>query len=239
MDAAYRAVHIEEDRTHWWFRGRLAVLQSVLRRALPRRPVHLLELGCGTGNVLGTLTDLGQAIGMEMNPELRAIAVAAGLDVRAGALPHDAVVEPGWADVVLLLDVIEHLDDDVAALVAAHRALRADGIVMITVPAYRWLWSAHDVRLGHRRRYTAARLRDVARTAGFRVERTTYFSTLMFPAVALVRLLKQLRRRGDHDLQRPPVLVNRAAAWLFGLERHLLRLSDLPFGSSILLLGRR
>jgi len=115
MDPAYVAVHMEEDRLHWWFRGRLAILLAALRRALPRRRVRLLELGCGSGNVLGALGEFGEAVGMEVHPELAAAARAAGLDVRAGALPDDLVVPPGWADVVLLLDVIEHLEDDAAA----------------------------------------------------------------------------------------------------------------------------
>lgn len=239
MDAAYTRIHIEEDRDHWWFRGRLVVLHSVLRHAVPARPVRILELGCGTGNVLGTLGALGEIVGMEVNPDLRAVALASGLDVRPGALPGETAVAPGWADVVLMLDVIEHLEDDVAALRAAREALRPDGIVLVTVPAYAWLWSAHDVTLGHRRRYTAGRLRDVARAAGFHVDRTSYFNTLLFPAVALVRLLKRVRHDREHDLKRPPAPINRTLAGLFGLERHLLRAVDLPCGSSLFLLGRR
>ena len=239
MDAAYTAVHIEEDREHWWFRGRLAVLHSVLGRALPSRPVRILELGCGTGNVLGTLAHLGQAVGMEVNADLRAVAVSSGLDVRPGALPNDTVVDPGWADLVLLLDVVEHLEDDAAALRAAHRALRPGGLLLVTVPAYGWLWSSHDVMLGHRRRYTARRLRDLARAAGFRVERTSYFNPLLSPVVALVRLSKRARGDESHDLRRPAAAINRALASVFAFERHLLALVPLPFGSSLFLLARR
>src|SRR5207247_517472 len=128
---------------------------------LPPGRLQLLELGCGTGNVLASLAEFGVAVGMEAHPELAAAARAAGLDVRPGRLPEDLVVEPGWADAVLLLDVLEHLDDDVAALVTARRALRPGGLLVITVPAYRWLWSGHDVALGHRRRYTARELSRV------------------------------------------------------------------------------
>lgn len=239
MDAAYTAVHIEEDRGHWWFRGRLAVLLSVLRHRLPPGPLRLLELGCGTGNVVTALGEFGEAIGMEPCAELRDVARAAGLDVRPGSLPGDLAVDPGWADVVLMLDVLEHLDDAEAALAAAGRALGLGGLLVLTVPAYPWLWSAHDVVLGHRRRYTAGTLAGAVRRAGFVVERVTYFNTALFPAVALVRLLGRLRGTRNHDLRRPPAPINRMLAGVFALERHVLRRVDLPFGASVLLLGRR
>src|SRR5256885_4756732 len=151
MDPEYVAAHMEEDLSHWWFGARLAVITATLRRALPPHPVHLLDLGCGTGNLLAALSEFGEAVGMEVHPELIAAARAAGRDVRTGRLPDDFGVAPGWADVVLLLDVIEHLDDDVAALVAARRAVAPGGLLVVTVPAYQWLWSGHDEVLGHRR----------------------------------------------------------------------------------------
>src|SRR2546425_5816259 len=97
MDPAYVVTHVEEDRRHWWFRGRLAVLLAVLRRVLPPGHARLLELGCGTGNVLAALAEFGEAVGMETHPGLPAAARAAGLDARAGRLPGALVGPPGWA----------------------------------------------------------------------------------------------------------------------------------------------
>ena len=239
MDPEYLAVHAEEDRLHWYFRGRLAVLLGVLRRVLPPRRVRLLEIGCGTGNVLVALGEFGQAVGMESNDVLLAGARAAGLDVRKGALPDDLVVAPEWADVVLLLDVIEHLDDDVAGLRGARRALARGGLLVVTVPAYRWLWSGHDVALGHRRRYTAARLRGAVEAAGYRVERVSYFNTLLFPVIAAVRLWKRLRGDERHDLERPRPALNALLERLVALERRVVPTSALPFGVSLLPVARR
>src|SRR2546422_11111651 len=124
MDPAYVVTHVEEDRRHWWFRGRLAVLVAILRRVLPRGHARLLELGCGTGNVLAALAEFGMAVGMETHPDLAAAARAAGLDVRPGRLPGDLVVEAGWADARLPPRALGHLDHDGAAPVTAPRALR-------------------------------------------------------------------------------------------------------------------
>jgi SAM-dependent methyltransferase len=239
VDPSYVAVHLEEDRAHWWFRGRLAVIVAVLRRALPARRIRLLELGCGSGNVLATLAQFGEVVGIEAHPELIAAARAAGLDVRAGRLPDDLGVAPGWADVALLLDVLEHVDDDVAALGAARRTIADGGLLIVTVPAYRWLWSGHDEALGHRRRYTARRLRAVAERAGFRVLRLSYFNTLLFPAVAFVRVWKTLRGDRGHDLHRPSAALNRLLESVFALERHVVPRVGLPFGASLILVARR
>ena len=239
MDPAYVATHIEEDRRHWWFRGRLAVLLATLRRWLPPGRVRLLELGCGTGNVLAALGEFGEAVGMEAHPDLAAAARAAGLDVRQGRLPDDLVVEPGWADGVLLLDVIEHLDDDVRALETGCRALRPGGLLVITVPAYPWLWSGHDVALGHRRRYTARGLSRMVERAGLTVVHASYFNTLLFPAVALTRVWKRLVGDPSHDLRRSRPALNRWLERVFALERHLVPRAALPFGGSLLLVARR
>jgi SAM-dependent methyltransferase len=239
VQPAYTAVHIEEDRHHWYFRGRLAVLLAALQQVLPPPPRRILELGCGTGNVLQALGRFGEAVGVERDPDLRAVGRAAGLDIRPGALPDDIPVADGWADAVLLLDVVEHLDDDLAGVRAAGRAARSGGVVVVSVPAYAWLWSGHDVALGHRRRYTARQLRALLTAAGLRVEHVGYFNTLLFPAIAAVRLAKRLAGRGGHDLHRPSALVNAALTRLFALERHVVLRPGLPFGTSVLAVARR
>jgi SAM-dependent methyltransferase len=239
MDAAYVAVHIEEDRSHWWFRGRLAVILAVLRRALPPRRVRLLELGCGSGNVLASLREFGEAVGMDAHGELVAAGRATGLDVRVGHLPDNLGVSPGWAEVVLLLDVIEHVDDDLATLCAARASVGEGGLLVVTVPAYQWLWSGHDEVLGHRRRYTAAELRAVVELADFTVLRVSYFNTLLFPLLLAARAWKRLRGDRGHDLRHPAAPINWLLERVFAFERHLVPRVPLPFGSSLILIGRR
>jgi len=239
VDPAYLATHVEEDRQHWYFRGRLRVIDRAVRRVLPRRRLRLVDIGCGTGTVLSALGDLGETVGIEANDTLLAVARASGLDARKGALPDALPVAPGWADVVLLLDVIEHLDDDAAALRGVHRVLARGGVLVVTVPAYPWLWSGHDAVLGHRRRYVARSLRGLLESAGYRVERLTYFNTVLFPAIAARRLYKRWRGDGSHDLTRPGPVLNGLLDRLFSLERHVVPTLTLPFGTSLFAVARR
>jgi SAM-dependent methyltransferase len=239
MDPAYAAVHAEEDRAHWWFLGRRAVLLAELARRLSGGRRRVVELGCGSGGMLEALGRFGRAVGVETDPALRARARARGLDVRAGALPDRIPLESGGWDAVCLFDVLEHVDEEPGALAACRRLLAPAGWLFVTVPAYAWLWSRHDEMLGHRRRYTAARLRRAAEEAGFAVERLTYFNTLLAPAIVAVRLARAALRRPGHDLARPGPLVNRVLAAVFAAEAGLLRWLSLPFGISILLVARR
>ena len=232
MDPAYRAAHIKEDRAHWWFRGRLRVLLAVLRAELPRRPLRLLELGCGTGNVLWALTEFGEVVGMEPDERLIAAAHAEGLDVRRGAMPADLVVPDGWADVVLLLDVLEHLDDEAGALATARRAGRHRAGLRVAVERTRSSARPQATLPG-------GEIRRVVERAGFRVTYTSYFNTVLFPGLALVRLLKRARGSTQHDLGRAPTAVNGLLEWCFAIERHLVPRVALPFGFSVLLLARR
>lgn len=238
MDPAYAAVHAEEDRAHWWFLGRRAVILAEMARRLPASGVRLAELGCGSGGMLEALGRLGTAVGVEMDPALRARARERGLDVRAGALPEAIPLEPGRWDAVCLFDVLEHVDDEAGALVACRRLLAPGGRLFVTVPAYAWLWSRHDELLGHRRRYTARALRRAAEGGGYTVERLTYFNTLLAPPIMAVRLARAALRRPGHDLDRPAPLVNRALAACFSAEARLLRWVSPPFGISILLAAR-
>ena len=239
MDPAYAAVHAEEDRAHWWFLGRRAVILAEMARRLPAGRARMAELGCGSGGMLEALSRFGTAVGVETDATLRARAQERGLDVRAGALPDAIPLHPGRWDAVCLFDVLEHVDDEAGALAACRRLLVPGGRLFVTVPAYAWLWSRHDELLGHRRRYTARALRQVAERAGFTVERLTYFNTILAPPIIAVRIVRAALRRPGHDLDRPAPWLNRALAACFSAEAGLLRWTSPPFGISILLVARR
>jgi SAM-dependent methyltransferase len=210
-----------------------------MARRLPAGRRRLAELGCGSGGMLEALDRFGTAVGVETDPALLARARERGLDVRPGALPDHIPLEPEAWDAVCLFDVLEHVDDEAGALAACRRLLAPGGRLFVTVPAYAWLWSRHDELLGHRRRYTAGRLRRAAGAAGLAPERLTYFNTLLAPPIMAVRLARAALRRPGHDLARPGPLVNRGLAACFAAEARLLRWVSPPFGISILLVARR
>lgn len=138
-----------------------------------------------------------------------------------------------------MLDVLEHIDDDAGALAALHDLLRPRGRLLITVPAYQWLWSGHDVVAHHRRRYTARQLRSRLAEAGFAVSYLSYFNTFLFPLIATKRLLSRISGwEGGSDMEAgtSPV-ASRVLRTVFGAERHLLRWFRLPFGVSIVVLA--
>lgn len=223
-------------QTHWWFVARREILAAVIGRMGLAPQASILEIGCGTGANLAMLRQQGKLQAMEYDPVAREMAGRLGIcPVLAGGLPEPVVFEDGSFDLVCLLDVLEHIGDDEAALARAARLLKPGGSILLTVPAYRWLWSAHDTAHEHRRRYTVAMLMRQARQAGLEVRRAGYFNTLLFPLIAGVRLLgKCLLRPGQSDATLPSPWLNRLLAGIFALERHWVARRGFPFGTSVI-----
>jgi SAM-dependent methyltransferase len=159
--------------------------------------------------------------------------------VKKGALP-DAVAFMETFDLVCLLDVLEHIDDDRASLRAVFDLLGTNGRMLLTVPACKFLWSAHDRALHHKRRYRKSELVAKVVEAGFRLDYVTYFNTFLFPVVAMVRLLHNLLgSRVDTDVALPAQGLNLVLQKIFAAEKALLPQLRLPFGVSLLLVARR
>jgi SAM-dependent methyltransferase len=186
---AYAEMAALEER-HWWFRGR----RRLLRVLLPAGG-RLLDAGCGTG---GNLAAFG-GVGVDPAPEAVAACRARGLDVRQA--PVEALPFPEASfDVVLAADVLEHLDDDVAALRELRRVAAPGARLVVTVPAHPRLWSAHDEVLHHRRRYRRRELLDRLRAGGWDPVLVTWWNCLLLPLVAASRLARRGATSADHNL---------------------------------------
>jgi len=230
------------EETHWWFRGRRLIVRDTLERWTPPDPRRIVEVGCGTGGLLLSLQSRWPAAtvtGVEVNPRAVARARERGCDAREGRF-EELPVEPGSTDLLLALDVLEHLADDRPAVAAAREALRPGGRLILTVPALPALWSSHDEVNDHYRRYERPPLTRLVSAAGFRVDRTTFFNTLLLPLAVLERaVLRRLGRRPSLGLTVPPRPVNEALREVLALEAALLRRRDLPVGLSLLLVATR
>ena len=227
------------DSTHWWYRARRDILHDYLGRfgALPR-DARILEIGCGTGHNLPMLAQFGEVDAIEIDPAARRIAgERLGKRVGDAPLPILPGVPRGAYDLIAVLDVVEHIEDDVAALNAMRERLAPGGKILITVPAHPWMWSAHDVVNHHHRRYTKATLRAAIAAAGLKPERLGYFNTLLFPLAAAARLLGKMTGREDSDDSPPPPAVNALFERTFRLERHLVGTVPMAPGVSLVTLA--
>ena len=187
------------------------------------------------------LEKVGQTFGMDMSDEAISFSKEIfGGRVEKGALPDQVPYQEDFFDLITALDVIEHIDDDVGSISAIRALLVPGGKCIFTVPAYMFLWSAHDEMNQHKRRYTLPELNEKLVQAGFTVEKISYYNTLLFPAVFLVRMLNNvLQREGASDTDMPGSAMNYVLKKIFGIEKYLLRYFNLPFGVSVLAVVRK
>jgi SAM-dependent methyltransferase len=236
--------HERLEDSHWWFEGRRRVLREVLRRhLLPRAHRRILDVGCGTGGMFPLLSEFGEVDGAESSPDAleRARRRFPGRRIEPCRLP-DELPRGAW-DVVTAFDVIEHLDAPVESLKAMRARLPFDGQVVVTVPAFQFLWSRHDEANHHRRRYSRLELVSHLSAAGLRVTYVSYFNTLLFPAVAGARLLERLVPSrfggGEADLVPTREPVNALLARVFGSEALAVGRASLPWGVSLVAVAQR
>lgn len=231
----------EVEETHWWHIGRRRIIRSFVREICAqfkdRRP-RILDVGCGTGANLKMLSEFGDAEGVDISPDALEFCQKRGLEVKLGAaeaLPY----QPGTFDVVTALDVVEHLDDDVAGLREIHRVLRPGGRVLIFVPTFMWLWGVQDDVSHHRRRYRLPELRRALSEAGFEVERTTYANITFLLPTFLGRLfmrLTGLKPESENHINIPA--LNPLFGSILGAESTFLRAMNFPIGVSGLCVAR-
>jgi SAM-dependent methyltransferase len=231
----YRELYELEDG-HWWFRSRRRLVWALLRRAgVPPSP-RLLDAGCGTGRNLVEFGSLGEAEGVDFSDEAVAFCHERGLHGVRNARVEELPFPDGRFDLILATDVIEHLEDDRRALLELRRVATPGARLVVTVPAYNWLWSPHDESHHHRRRYTLRRLRDRVGAAGWEPLASSYYYTALLPAVAAVRAGRKLGagRSGGSDLALTPKRLNRVMELPGRAEAALIeRGFSLPAGVSI------
>ncbi|OGF64228.1 hypothetical protein A2661_00590 [Candidatus Giovannonibacteria bacterium RIFCSPHIGHO2_01_FULL_45_24] len=236
-----RAQYIElynTEKDHWWFRGRRRIISECLRLFCPQKVERALDIGCGTGfnavllgnfskNVFGLdFSDVAADLAKKLNPDFTLI---------KGEFPEIKLDEQ--YNVITLLDVLEHIEDDVAALKRIEELLAPGGLALITVPAFDFLWTEHDKLLHHKRRYAKPGLMSLIRSrTNLTIKKISYFNAFMFLPILVFRYLRRAFNlgEGESDFFMLPKPLNYALEKIFSLEAKILRLANFPFGVSII-----
>lgn len=246
MDAGYAAHYRDLHARHWWWRAREAVVARALERRSPEGGFRrALDVGCGDGLHFPLLLKHADEVeGIEPDATLLGVDPATGTVQREGGTIHVRPFDPDFApdrryDLIVILDVLEHLDDATAALAHAFDLMEPGGTLVVTVPAYLHLWTTHDRLNHHVTRYTTARLEAPLKAAGFRVVHVRHFFRWVHGAKLVQRAVEALRTPEPAPPRVPPAPINRAFLALSRMEETLTRALPLPVGSSILAVARR
>ncbi|MBI2048135.1 MAG: class I SAM-dependent methyltransferase [Parcubacteria group bacterium] len=237
----------ERESFFWWNVGRRRILEDALKRHVASSHLEILDVGCGPGGNILFLKKFGNVTGIDSSKEALSFAATQGFlkTVESGG---EKLPFPDQSfDLVSILDVLEHMDSDEQALGEIFRVLKTEGLLLLTVPAYMWMWSEHDEALHHKRRYGYKELRKKIINAGFSIEEMSYFVIPSIPFRVLKLCVGKLKsvfsKNKDKTLKTddvilPPFLNSLFIVWLT-VERYVMKLLPLPFGSSLLVVAEK
>lgn len=238
------AIMDEVEGSHWWFVGRRAILENFLKSISdkirdPLVPIRILDVGCGTGANLEMLSQFGTAEGVDVSDDALEFCRQKGLNAQKG-LAETLPFADETFDLTTALDVVEHLDDDIAGLKEMYRVTKKSGYSLIFVPAFMWLWGVQDDISNHRIRYTKTQIVERLEKAGYKIERATYANWTFFAPILAGRTLMKLtgiKPVSENNVNVPA--LNGVFGKLFGAERFWLKNFDFPFGVSIVIVAKK
>ena len=237
MQAAYAKHYKRLCLEHWWWRGRLASVLAPLAKEAARKTdnsLQILDVGCADGVYFDHFGQYGQVSGLEPDD-----AIYSGENPKVFNLTLNDYQTRELFDVILMLDVLEHIEDDQGSIDKIHSMLSAGGSLILTVPAHQWLWTRHDQLNQHCRRYAKPAITRLFDPALWQIEKTSYlFASLVLPKL-MTRLLERFNDATPATPGVPNAWLNTLATTLLSLERRVFSIIPAPFGSSILMVARR
>lgn len=240
----YRVMY-EIEKDYWWYRGLRALLLELLARYVPRGShPRILDAGCGTGANLQLLLKHADAFGVDIAEEAIGYCRARGIPADRALVASllELPFADDFFDLNISFDVICNIEDDVSAFAEIMRVTKPSGRIIAQLPAYHFLWSAHDVAVGHKRRYTARDLASKIERAGLSVERLTYLNTVLFPMQVIARLARRAESvdgNAHSDLRPLPRALNSTLSRLFEAEMRTAPHVKFPYGLSLLVVARK
>ena len=226
-----------EEGSHWWFSGRRLLIQEALYTIdLPENAL-ILEVGCGTGGNLNMLSSLGTVYAFEKNNLAHFIAIDKShhqIQIEIGSCPNEIPQYDHEFDLICLFDVLEHIKEDKETILKLSKLLAQNGKIVITVPAYKWLFSKHDRVLSHYRRYSRKDIFHLAHTTNFEIHRITHFNFILAVPIICIRILsKYLNTPNSKKIPQLPRIINLILFKIFSLEKFILNKFNIFFGISI------
>ena len=240
MDKSLYENIYQVEETHWWYKARRDIIFDWVKHILSKRKKpKILDIGCGTGFNITYLDGLGysQVDGLDFSKDALMYCQSRRLNLLLMASAENLPIQDSIYDVVLALDIIEHISNDIQALSEIHRILKADGSFVAFVPAYQFLWSFQDEISHHQRRYETNDLRSKILQTGFEINKLTYVNSFLFPVVWLGRTILRLFPSFfniSSESQLNPTWMNGLLYYIFKAEMPFVRFANFPFGVSIL-----
>ncbi len=227
------------EKKYWWHKGKLYLLKSLITKYFPARTdLTILEVGCGTGEVTQFLAQFGTVTGFDVSTEAIAFCKNSGVNnvFVADLTAADLSLQAKRYDLVVALDVLEHVQDDVLAMANVKKLLKDTGYFFVNVPAHKFLWSEHDEALHHKRRYHSLEITKKLKDAGFKIIKKSYFVTLVFPGIVFFRMWNNFFGKSAYPKTSYVVLpdmLNNLLIQILKLEANFVKNFSLPIGTTI------
>lgn len=227
------------EEIHWWFQGKKFLIESIIN-TIDILPGKFMDIGCGTGMFLNIIGRNRNAYGIDISEQALSYCKNKGNRFLVRSSGDYLPFKENVFSLVLLLDMLEHVENAHEVLKEVHRICKPKSVVLITVPAFDFLWGTHDISHHHKRRYTHSKLRDLGLSAGFLIERLTYTNFFIFIPVLLRRIIsRKLSANKESDLRETPVIINSFLKCIYKFEAFYLKKANFLFGVSLLMVLKK